>query len=377
MDFYALLGVHRAASAGDIERAYRRLARRFHPGVNPGDRAAEQMFRQVQVAFEILGDRERRRDYDRGAGPAPTPVSEPSAAPLAFEGFDFSFTAEGPMAATFTELFSDVFQDAAREATTPTRGADVDASIALSFRDAIRGGRFPVSVLRQERCPTCLGDGRVPRPPVVCTVCKGQGTRRWARGHMVFTRVCESCEGAGRVSVQPCRTCGGAGIQSRSEVVTVETSPGVQDGDRLAVPGRGNAGARGGPAGDLYLTAHVAAHPFLTRVGRDLRLTLPLAVHEAALGARVEVPTLGGAVKVRIPPGTASGRILRLHGEGIPAAAGDGEAGDLIVEVQIVLPPVRDERSRELLREFGRLNSTNVREHLFGGAGSSGAPNED
>lgn len=370
MDLYALLGVTRGASAGEIERAYRRLLRRFHPGVNPGDRAAADMFRQVQQAFDVLGDLERRRDYDRGAVRPGAAVADLPSVPLAFEGFDFSFTAEGPMAATFTELFADVFQDAAREALTPTRGADIESVLELSFRDALRGGHFPVSITRQERCGSCRGDGRVPRSAAApCPACGGQGTRRWARGHMVFTRPCDDCEGSGRLNVQACRVCGGAGIQARSEVVTVEVPAGVEQGSRLTVPGRGNAGARGGPAGDLYLTAQVSAHPYLVREGRDLHLTLPVAVHEAGLGARVDVPTLQGPLKLRIPAGTPSGRQLRIPGHGVPASAQGGEAGDLIVHLQIVLPPVRDERSRELLREFGRLNGTDVREHLFRAAG--------
>lgn len=370
MDLYALLGVTRAASADDIERAYRRLLRRFHPGVNPGDRAAEEMFRRVQQAFDVLGDLERRRDYDRGAvRPAAAAVQQASV-PVAFEGFDFSFTAEGPMAATFTELFADVFQDAAREALTPTRGADIESVLELSFRDALCGGHFPVSVTRQERCGSCRGEGRVPRPvAAACPACGGQGTRRWARGHMVFTRPCDDCQGSGRLNMQPCRLCGGAGIQPRSEVVTIDVPAGVEQGDRLTVPGRGNAGARGGPAGDLYLTVQVASHPYFIRDGRDLHLTLPVAVHEAGLGARVDVPTLNGPLKLRIPAGTPSGRRLTIEGQGVPASGQGGRAGDLIVHVQIVLPPVRDERSRELLREFGRLNGADVREHLFRAAG--------
>lgn len=371
MDFYALLGVTRGASAGEIERAYRRLLRRFHPGVNPGDRAAAEMYRQVQQAFDVLGDLERRRDYDRGAARQVPSAPEQPVTPLAFEGFDFSFTAEGPMAATFTELFADVFQDAAREAITPSRGSDIESTLELSFRDALYGGRHPVSVTRQERCAVCMGDGRLPRPATVCSACNGQGTRRWARGHMVFTRHCDECGGSGRVSVQACRACHGAGIKARSEVVTVEVPRGVEEGDRLTVPGRGNAGARGGPAGDLYLTVRVASHPHFVREGRNLHLTLPVAVHEAGLGARVDVPSLNGPLKLRIPAGTPSGRVLRIPGQGVPAPAGSGEAGDLLVHVQIVLPPVRDERSRELLREFGRLNAADVREHLLGAAGPS------
>lgn len=373
MDLYALLGVSRAASAGEIERAYRRLARRYHPGINPGDRAAAEMFHRVQQAFEVLGNVERRREYDRGAGAAPAAVTADPA--LAFEGFDFSFTAEGPMAATFTELFSDVFQDVAREATTPTRGSDIELSLELPFREAILGGRFPVSVTRQERCTACDGDGRVPRPAAVCPECNGQGSRRWARGHMVFTRVCEHCGGSGRLTAQACRSCAGAGIQARGEVVTIDTPPGVQDGARVAVPGRGNAGARGGPAGDLYLTIRVLPHPFLTREGRDLYLELPLAIHEAALGARVEVPTLDDVVVLKVPAGTPSGRKFRVVGAGVPASAGQdpSAAGDLLIEVDIVLPPIRDDRSRQLLKEFGERNPGNVREHLFGGAAQAAA----
>ena len=371
MDLYALLGVTRAASAADIERAYRRLVRRYHPGITPGDRAAEEMFHRIQDAFAILSDLERRRDYDRGAERGqPAPMAEVA---VSFEGFDFSSAAEGPLAATFTELFADVFHDAAREATTPTRGADLEVIADVSFGDAVGGGSVPLSIVRQERCATCGGDGRMPRPAVPCPACGGAGSRRWVRGHLVFTRGCETCGSTGRLDSQPCRTCLGAGVQARSEVVTVHLQPGTSNGDRLAVPGRGNAGARGGPAGDLYVRVDVADHPHFKRVGRDLFLTLPVAVHEAALGARVDVPTLGEPVRLRIPPGTPSGRKLRLRGHGVPAAHGMTEdAGDLIVEIQIVLPPVRDERSKSLLREFGRLNDVDVRRHLFGGAGSPG-----
>ena len=183
---------------------------------------------------------------------------------------------------------------------------------------------------------------------------------------MVFTSQCESCDGTGRLTRQGCRMCAGVGVQSRSEVVTVGVPPGVDSGARIAVPGRGDAGARGGPSGDLYVTVEVAAHPFFRRVGRDLYLTLPIAVHEAVLGARIDVPTLDGPVRVRIPSGTSSGRRLRVPGRGVPSPNGTGEPGDLVVETQIVLPAIRDERSRELMREFGRLNDVDVRREMFG-----------
>jgi molecular chaperone DnaJ len=370
VDLYSVLGVDRAASAGDIERAYRRLARRYHPGVNPGDRMAEELYRQVEHAYRVLGDQDRRREYDRGAGRTAVTHIEAS---IELEGFDFSAPAEGASAATFAELFSDVFRNAALEATSPTRGTDIDVTLPLSFRDAVVGGAFPLSVVRQERCAVCAGDGRVTRPPVVCPVCQGEGARRWARGHMVFTRACDQCGGVGHLGVQACRACAGVGVQPRSEVVTLTVPPGVNDGDRLAVPGRGHAGARGGPAGDLYVTIRVASHPFFRRNGRDLHLTLPLAVHEAALGARVDVPTLDEPVRLRVPPGTSSGRVFRIRGAGVPAAGGDEAAGDLVAVVEIVLPPVRDERSRDLLRRFGELNDVDVRRHLFE-KGESSAP---
>jgi molecular chaperone DnaJ len=183
----------------------------------------------------------------------------------------------------------------------------------------------------------------------------------------VFTKPCDACDATGRLTRESCMACRGLGIAPRSEVVTVIIPPGVDSGARIAVPGRGHAGARGGPAGDLYVTIEVLDHPFFRRDGRDLQLLLPVAVHEAALGARVEVPTLNGSVRLRIPPGTPSGQRFCLQGEGVPSLAGGADdAGDLVVEVQIVLPPVRDERSRELLKEFGRLNDVDVRAQRFG-----------
>ncbi|HYN06841.1 MAG TPA: J domain-containing protein [Vicinamibacterales bacterium] len=360
MDLYSLLGLTRAASTEEVERAYRRLARRYHPGINPGDRVAEEMYRQIQHAYDVLADLERRREYDRGRARGPVKVETA----VSFEGFDFSAPAEGPLAATFSELFAGVFQDAAREATTPSRGIDIEGTLALSFIDAVRGGQFPLSVLRQERCSSCGGDGRVPRPAVACPACGGQGSRRWARGHMVFTTPCDGCGSTGRLSAQTCRPCGGVGLQVRSEVVTIGVPPGIDRGARVCVPGRGHAGARGGPNGDLYVTVEVGEHPYFRRIGRDLHLTVPLAIHEAALGARIEVPTLDGPVRLRIPPGTSSGRRLRVTGRGVPSVNGT-EAGDLIVETQIVLPAIRDERSRELLKEFGRLNDGDVRREMF------------
>lgn len=362
MDLYALLGVSRTASSADIERAFRRLARRYHPGVNPGDRVSETLYQQIQEAYAVLNDVSRRREYDRGA--RGEPVVE---ATITFEGFDFDAPAEGPRAATFSELFSDVFQQAAQEATAPSRGQDVESDLHISFRAAVRGADVALSVTRQERCGACAGRGRVTRPASVCPACSGSGSRRWARGHLVFTKACDVCGGPGRVDAETCRTCSGIGTASRTEVITLSIPAGVAAGARIAVPGHGHAGARGGPAGDLYVTIEVGPHPFLRRDGRDLHVTLPVAVHEAALGARVDVPTLDGSIRLRIPPGTASGQRFRVRGQGIGFAPDrtDDEAGDLVVEVQIVLPRQLDEESRSLLQEFGRRNGDDVRRALF------------
>lgn len=360
MDLYGVLGVRRTASAAEIERAFRRLARRYHPGVNPGDRVAAEMYGQVQRAYDVLGDAGRRREYDGGAPPAAPPPAVD--APVRLEGFDFSAVADGAGAATFSELFADVFQDAAREAVAPSRGGDLELSVDVSFADAVRGAEVPISVARQARCEACAGHGRVARPPVPCRECRGLGTRQWRRGHLVFSKACETCAGIGHLTWEHCRLCLGLGTVARTDVITLVVPAGLEAGARLAVPGHGHAGARGGPTGDLYVTVHVASHPVFRRVGRDLCVTVPVAVHEAALGARIEVPTLEGVARVSIPPGTTSGRRLRVRGQGVGASVEN--RGDLIIEVSIALPPDLDEDSRALLREFGRRNPCDVRRHL-------------
>lgn len=359
VDFYALLGVTRAASAADVERAYRRLARRYHPGVNPGDPIAERTYRQLQEAYLVLGNVDRRREYDRGSAP----VTD-EAPPVAFEGFDFSAAADGPLAATFSELFSDVFQQAAREATTPTRGLDVAVELHLPFEEAVHGCQVPLSVTRHERCVRCQGRGFLARQVPACAACGGEGARKWVRGHMVFSKTCEACGGNGQSVRAVCEGCQGAGLTPRTEVVTINVPPGLESGSRVAVPGRGHAGALGGPAGDLYVTVQVGAHRYFTRQGADLHLTLPVAIHEAAFGAVVMVPGLDGPVRLRIPAGTRSGALIVARSRG-GVKPGTAERGDLVVTVQIVLPAALDARSRELLREFGQINTGDVRQGLF------------
>lgn len=358
MDLYALLGVTRTASAADVERAYRRMARRYHPGVNPGDQVAERMYQQVQQAYRVLGDDGLRREYDRGS------VKADEGRAVAFEGFDFSAAADGPLAATFSELFADVFQQAAREATTPSRGQDVSVTLHVRFEDAVRGCQVPLSVSRRDRCGGCQGRGFVMRAVVSCPACGGEGALRWARGHMVFSKTCQVCGGDGRSIREKCAGCHGGGVVPRTDVVTIALPPGLESGSRVAVPGRGHAGGLGGPNGDLYVTVDVGEHRHFTRTGADIHLTVPVAIHEAAFGTEASVPGLDGTVKVTIPAGTASGTRLILAGCG-GLRPDTNERGDLIVTVQLVLPSTLDARSTELLREFGRLNDEDVRRDLY------------
>ena len=359
MDFYATLGLTAGASASDIKRAYRRLARKYHPGINPGDRAAEVKFRQVSEAYETLVDPERRRQYDTAGGrPAPPAGAEA----FEFAGFDFSFAAHGPQAATFTELFAEVLHPPIREPGSEERGADLHATVAVTFEESMRGSERQVVVTRQRVCTPCGGAGQVRTAEGRCAHCHGAGSVRWARGHMIFSKACAACAGTGRQRSERCVTCAGHGRVVRSEAVTVTVPPGVPDGARLRVPDAGHAGRNGGPSGDLYVDVHVQPHRLLRRSGDDLHITVPVAVHEAVVGARIDVPALDGPVKVTVRPGTQAGQHLRIAGRGAPRPSGG--RGDLVVEVKLVLPQSVDERSKELMREFGRLNSADVRRDL-------------
>lgn len=355
MDFYILLGIKSSATTAEIKRAYRRLSRRYHPGVNPGDRAAESLFQQISEAYETLVDPQRRSTYDaNGAGSA---GSTPDRT-LEFAGFDFTVRAQGAQAATFTELFADVLHPIG-SGTTDEHGADLHASLTVPFLEAVQGARRQVIVTRQDVCSACRGMGVVQTAEGRCGRCHATGMVRWARGYMVFSKPCTACSGTGTLRQQRCEVCGGHARVVRTEAVPVDVPAGTADGARLRVAGKGHAGRNGGRTGDLYVTVHVEPHEFFQREGNHLHLRVPLAVHEAVLGTRIEVPSLDGPVKLRVPPGTQAGHRFRLKERGIPTAGGG--RGDLIIEVTLVLPPMVDERSKELMREFGRLNSGDVR----------------
>ena len=358
MDYYSVLGLAPGASPTDIKRAYRRLSRRYHPGINPGDRAAASLFQRITEAYETLADADRRRRYDDAGVQA-----QAGERTFEFSGFDFSVAAQGSQAATFSELFAEALHPLPKaDRGERETGADLHASVSLSFDQAMRGTDQHVMVTRQVTCGSCAGAGQLRTVESRCTQCHGSGNVRWARGHMVFTKACAGCGGTGRERHRRCAVCAGHGRVVRSDGVAVRVPAGVVDGTRLRVAERGHAGARGGRPGDLYVDVHVRPHAVLRREGADLHMTVPIAIHEAALGTRVELPSFDGPVKLRVPPGTQAGQRFRISGRG--AVTITGGRGELWIEVRVTLPAMLDERSKELMREFARLHQEDVRQDL-------------
>ena len=360
MDLYLVLGVRREASDGDIKRAYRRLARRWHPDINPGDRDAAVRFRQVLEAYETLIDPDRRRRYDAGQ---PTPLS-PQPSSFGFTGFDFSARVHAERTTTFGDLFEEVFGRRNDPRLASERGADIHAQVTVGFEEAWRGTERTVTLTRHHACHACVGSGFQRISETACVSCEGSGTVRSVRGHMVFAKNCPRCAGTGILRQERCDACQGQGVVPRSEIMTVPIPAGTADGATLRLAGKGHAGVRGGAPGDLYLAVHVEPHAVFRRDGDDVHLVLPIEIHEAGLGARIEVATPEGTARLRIPPGTQSGQRFRLRERGVPTRLAG--RGDLVVEVRLSLPRVLDERSKELLREFGRINGESVRTRIEG-----------
>jgi molecular chaperone DnaJ len=378
-DYYELLGVPRKATLKEIRQAYRKLARKYHPDLNPGDKSAEERFKQIQEAYEVLSDSKKRQMYDQFGFNPPRPGGVPPGAgggPQAedihfdFGGFDFGGAGAGS-GTSFRDLFSQVFRgaSAAQAASEQEPGSDLEYQIDISFGEAMRGTVKKLSITRLDVCADCHGTGTAGGSgEQVCTTCGGTGRVTQTSGKMRFQITCSRCGGSGRLRTV-CRTCGGEGRVPRVETLEVRIPPGAQTGSRVRVAGRGNAGVMGGPPGDLYIITRVGPHPFFERRGDDLYTRVPVTITEAALGAKVEVPTIDGRAQVRIPPGTNCGKILRLREKGAPSVRHPGRRGDQLIEVQIVVPLPDNERVRELLRELGKLAPEDPRRELFNHAG--------
>jgi molecular chaperone DnaJ len=388
-DYYATLGVKKTATAEEIRKAFRKAARKYHPDVNPGDKKAEEKFKEISEANDVLSDEKKRKIYDQ-VGFYSDQIDPAQAEAYArqqqaggghgrvnFDGFDFSGFQGGPGAqggagatgsggwGSFKDIFSGIFSGAQHPQAPrgPQPGTDLEYQATVDFWTAIRGGQMRIQVHRQEICPTCHGQATT-GGPVVCPECNGTGQVTQMGGRMKFNIPCPRCNGTGRTT-NACATCHGEGTVSRTETVDFRIKPGTRDGQRIRLQGKGNAGVNGGPAGDLFLIVRTGTHPVFTRAGDDIQISVPVTVAEAALGAKVDVPTIDGRAQLKIPPGTQSGQKLRMRERGVENAQNPGQRGDEIVTVDVVVPHLNDERSREIMRELAKLNADDPRKALF------------
>ena len=397
-DYYGTLGVKKTATAEDIRKAFKKLARKYHPDVNPGDKTAEEKFKEISEANDVLSDAKKRKVYDqlgfysdnidpaaaeaaarggyggaagRGAGPAGG-----QGVPFDFGGFDFSgFSGGGGgrgqqqqggggFGSSFKDIFGSMFNGGREQQPRgPVPGTDLEYQVQIDFWTAIRGGVTKLEIQRQEVCPTCKGQSTTGGPHT-CPECHGSGQVTQMGGRMKFNIQCPRCGGTGQVQ-NACPTCHGDGVVTKREPLEFRIKAGTRDGQRIRLAGKGNAGVRGGAPGDLYLVIRAGTHPVFTRVGDDIQVVVPVMAFEAALGTKVDVPTIDGRATLKIPPGTQTGQKLRLREKGVASATKDGARGDQIVEVKIVVPKIADERSKEILRELAELNPGDPREELF------------
>jgi molecular chaperone DnaJ len=366
LDLYKVLEVSKEASQDEIRRSYRRLARKYHPDANPGDKKAEDRFKEIQHAYEVLSKPEKRREYDEGPrtffGSGAT--NRPSDA-----GFgDFSDLLGG-----FGNL-GDVFGRTTTTQRTQTKGENITVNVRLSFKDALNGVTTRVGVPVEEACGECVGTGAAPGTvPRTCPECGGRGVQSRDQGFFALSTPCSGCGGEGRIIEKPCSVCRGSGRVRRSRQVKVRIPAGARDKMKVRIPGRGHAGRDGGPAGDLYVRTLVEEHPVFKRKGDDFIVGVPVSFVEAALGAEIQVPRPGGGtVKLRLPAGTQDGKQFKVRGAGAPRARKNGgEKGDLIVRVSVVVPRKLKRREREILEALAEERDEDVREDLFKKVGSS------
>jgi molecular chaperone DnaJ len=354
-DLYETLGVTKAASQDEIKKAYRKLARQYHPDKNPGDTAAEERFKEIQTAYDVLGDAEKRKEYDRGpqqffAGGGPG---------------GFQWTGNVGDLGDLGDLFGGIFNRGGRTQGRGRPGRDVEVEVNVSFEDSLRGATVRIPVELETACATCHGSGAEPgTSPVVCPTCHGRGVVSESQGLFALSQPCPRCGGNGTVIETPCHTCHGTGRTRRTKRYTVKIPAGVRDGTRIKLKGKGEAGAGGGPAGDLHVVTRVTPSPIFSRKGFDLAIDVPVTYAEAALGAEVEVPTPDGRVSLKVPAGSQDGRTLRIRGQGAPKLNGGGR-GDLLARVKVSVPKKLTKAEREAIEALQKVEKTNPREGAF------------
>ncbi|QIS16373.1 MULTISPECIES: molecular chaperone DnaJ [Nocardia] len=376
-DFYKELGVSSSASQDEIKKAYRKLARDLHPDANPGDTKAEERFKTVSEAHAVLSDPAKRKEYDetrrlfaggypRGGGFTPGAGGGFSSDFNIGDIFGNAGAGDGGLGDLLGGLFN---RGGTRTSSRPRRGADVETETTLGFREAAQGVTVPLRMTSPSPCTTCHGSGAKPgTSPRVCPICNGTGVISRNQGAFGFSEPCDECRGTGSIIDDPCVDCHGSGIQNRTRTITVRIPPGVGDGQRIRLAGQGEAGLRGAPSGDLYVTVHVSQDKVFGRNGDDLTLVLPVSYSELVLGTTVSVPTLEGRVGVKVPPGTADGRILRVRGRGVPKRGGG--AGDLLVTVKVAVPQKLDNDASEALKRYAEAEKASGFDPRAGWAGA-------
>ena len=381
-DYYSILGVKRDAKADEIKKAYRKLARKYHPDVNPNDKAAEEKFKEVQEAYDVLSDEKKRKVFDRfgyyseNLDPdspfgASAGRSTGSTGGFDFSGFswDVGSSTSSSGSTSFRDIFSDLFgggrsqREPEPPRPVPKKGKDIEIPLALSFEEAVTGLTTNITVNRSEQCSRCQGAGDTGGPVVICTTCSGTGQVRKQGGRLQFSQPCPDCSGTGRRR-QPCPLCNGKGVTPKTEQVKIRIPAGVDTGSRVRIPKKGHGGRLGAEPGDLYIITNVGKHRFFTRKGDNIYVTVPITVPEAALGAKIEVPTIEGKAQLKVPAGTQSGQKFRLRERGVPSLRNPNLRGDQFVEVQITLPRILSEESKEILRQFDKANPENPRKAM-------------
>ncbi|MET0697075.1 MAG: molecular chaperone DnaJ [Acidimicrobiia bacterium] len=366
-DFYEILGVNSEATADEIKKAYRKLAQKHHPDANPDNADAEEKFKEISEAYATLSNAEQRKEYDQVRRMVETGgfAGYGSSGSGGFGGFGSQQVRVEDLSDLLGGLggIGDLFGFGSRGRAGPARGADAQADLSIGFDDAVSGVTTTLNVRGVTTCSHCNGNGAEPGTPVTtCPTCGGQGVVAQNQGFFSFSQPCPQCRGAGRLVETPCQVCRGSGTETRTREVKVRIPPGVQDGNTLRIPGKGGPGRSGGPAGDLLVKVHVQPSQTFGRKGNDLTLTVPITYPEAVLGTKLEVPTLNGGVKLKVPAGTPSGKTFRVRGKGVTPDR--GRTGDLLVTVQVAVPSKVSKEEKKLLEDLAAIETDDVRSHL-------------